>query len=336
MGLKFSVQLNGSFPVARIGEYAKRIEHYGFDELYIADDLPIRPAWPLLTLAGAATSRIRIGPGLVTPQIAHPVYHAMNLLVLDELTHGRAICGIGRGAFGSMLGIEKPERPLQMLREAYQIMKHVISGRSEAFAGEYFQTTATFHLGFEPVREDIPIWIGTWGPKTATLAGKYAAGIMATCVRNPVLMSQLRDRVFNGAVASGRDPAQLEIITSPIVSIAEDPQAARETILDLLVYLMPVMTPMQYDLGITVSLMNEITSAANSGDRSKAHRLVPDVAVRAFTLTGTPGDIVSQIEEIVDAGANHVSFGPPLGPDVDRALDLIANKVLPCFRKQRQ
>ena len=41
------------------------IERLGFDELHIADHLIMRPAWPILSLIGANTSRIRRG-------IVHP------------------------------------------------------------------------------------------------------------------------------------------------------------------------------------------------------------------------------------------------------------------------
>ena len=55
MALKFSVGLQGSYPVRQYIEMAQRIENYGFDEIHVYDDLMFKPTWPLLTLIGEHT-----------------------------------------------------------------------------------------------------------------------------------------------------------------------------------------------------------------------------------------------------------------------------------------
>ena len=91
MNTKISMMTPGTYPVRDYVPLAQQIENYGFDELHVADDLIMKPAWPILTLIGQHTNRITLGPAIVTPMIAHPVYHAANLVALDELTGGRAI-----------------------------------------------------------------------------------------------------------------------------------------------------------------------------------------------------------------------------------------------------
>ncbi|MBC8161989.1 MAG: LLM class flavin-dependent oxidoreductase, partial [Roseiflexaceae bacterium] len=41
---------------------------------------------------------------------------------------------------------------------------------------------------------------------------------------------------------------------------------------------------------------------------------------------------VARIEGLVALGARHLSFGPPLGPDPLRAIELLGREVLPYFR----
>jgi 5,10-methylenetetrahydromethanopterin reductase len=59
---------------------------------------------------------------------------------------------------------------------------------------------------------------------------------------------------------------------------------------------------------------------------------VSDRALRAFSVSGTPFEAIAQIEALIDAGATHVCFGPPLGAQFDAALELIGTRVLPHFR----
>ena len=151
---------------------AQQIEAYGFDELHIADDLFMRPAWPILTLIGHNTERIKLGPAIVTPMIAHPVYHAANLVALDELTGGRAICGVGRGGLNALVGIKKPASTINMLREAVQLMRRVIAQDNSPFSGEYFHALPELVFHHQQVRDDIPMFIGTWGQRFLNWVGK--------------------------------------------------------------------------------------------------------------------------------------------------------------------
>jgi 5,10-methylenetetrahydromethanopterin reductase len=61
---------------------------------------------------------------------------------------------------------------------------------------------------------------------------------------------------------------------------------------------------------------------------------VTDKAVRAFSLTGTPHQVIGQIEAMIAGGADHIAFGPPLGPDPAKSLKLIGEKILPHFQQK--
>ena len=76
--------------------------------------------------------------------------------------------------------------------------------------------------------------------------------------------------------------------------------------------------------------------AFSAGDVERAKSMVPEAAVRAFSASGTPRDVIPQIEEIIAAGATHIAFGPPLGPDVDAALQLLGSEILPHFRAKHR
>ena len=330
--LKFSVMMAGTRPLRDYGELGQLIEALGFDELHIADDLIMRPAWPILTLIGVHTKRIRLGPAIVTPQVAHPVYHAAHLAALDEMTGGRALCGIGRGGFNTLLGVTQPVRPMCMLREALHLMQHVLAGRREAVVGEFFCVTPDLYLQFAPVQADLPIFIGSWGPRMAELAGEIASGLKADCTANPACLRTLVARVHQGARAAGRDPATLAITVGPLCSIATERARPRREMGRFLALYLPYLEPMTSAAGISAEEVAAVAQAVACGDIDTAERLVPDAALRAFAITGTADDAIVQIEALIAAGATHISFGPPLGPDPHAALKLIGERILPYFR----
>ena len=332
MTLKLSIMLTGSSSMHDYGWMAREIEGYGFDELHIADDLIMRPAWPILTLIGHHTERIKLGPAIVTPKIAHPVYHATNLAALDELTGGRAICGVGRGGLNTLIGIEKPYKTTLMLREAITVMRKVIARDPTPFTGEFFSTTGELLLHQQPVRSEIPIFIGTWGPRISQLGGEIATGIKADCVADPGYLGKLRENVHIGAERAGREPSESEIIVGPLCSISMDRPRAVSTMKLLLAIFLPFTSPMKEAHGIDDEQIRIANTAYLEGNYEKAEACVPDKAVQVFSLTGTPGDIIPRIEALVDAGATHVAFGPPLGPDFEESIRLLGKKVVPYFR----
>lgn len=335
MPIKLSVMLTGSLPMQEYASKAQAIERYGFDELHIADDLIFRPAWPILALVGASTERITLGPAIVTPQVANPVYHAANLAALDELTGGRMVCGVGRGGFNTMLGIERPYKPIAMVREAVALMRRMLAGSTELFTGEHFRATVDLRFQFEPLRREIPIFIGTWGPKMCALAGEIASGVKADCTWNPAYLRQLRAHLIAGAKRANRNPESLDITVGPLCSVSRDAAAARREARRMLALLLPFLAPMTDAIGLTAERISRITDAARSRGLDHAQELVPDEAVRAFSMTGTPAEVIPQIEEMVDVGATHIAFGPPLGPDFDEALQLLGEEILPRFRGSR-
>jgi 5,10-methylenetetrahydromethanopterin reductase len=50
-------------------------------------------------------------------------------------------------------------------------------------------------------------------------------------------------------------------------------------------------------------------------------------------ITGSGSDVLPRLQALVNAGARHISFGPPLGPDPLRAIEILGTEVLPVLRQ---
>jgi len=332
MSVKFSVAMQGSYPIRDYITKAQKIEAFGFDEIHVYDDLMFKPTWPILTLIGEHTDRVKVGPGIITPQIVHPCYHAGNLAELDEITGGRAVLGIARGAFFEFLGIEKQDKPITMVREAIQVIRRLLAGDRSRFEGEIFTVTEELFFRFQPPRKDVPIFIGTWGPKMCQLAGELAQGVKSDGLWNPDYVRILRDNIAIGAARAGRSPDEVEIIAGPLSSISADRERAQATARRVLAVYLPYLRPMTDVAGISEEEINRVRAAAATGDFERGASYISDLSVAKCSVTGTPDDVIPQIEAMIAAGVNHIAFGHCLGPDFDEALELLGREVLPHFR----
>src|SRR5205823_6908957 len=106
-------------------------------------------------------------------------------------TNGRAYLGLARGAWLSALSLEQAH-PVRALREAVQLVRHLLARRSEAFEGNVFHLAAGATLQYAPLRSNVPVTIGTWGLQTARLAEAEADEIKVGGCTNPALVSFLR------------------------------------------------------------------------------------------------------------------------------------------------
>lgn len=337
MTLKFSIDLHGRYAVDQYVRIAKLAEDHGFDEVHVVDDLGFKPAWPLLALIARNTSRVGLGPWLVTPRIVHPAYHAASLAELDEISGGRAVCCIGRGGFMDLLGLAEPAKPLTMLRESVQLTRHLLSGDKKAFKGAVFETREGMELKFEVRRADIPLLIGTWGPQTAKMAGEIADGFLASCLADGPYFRTLVESFEAGAETAGRDRQQLEKAVSPLCSISRNRDLAFELMRRKLPSMLQYLYPLTEHAGIAPE---DVPREPYSIEALKNRNLpVPERGlamsedqIRFFSTVGTPADVIPQVEGLIDAGANHIAFCGPLGPDIDEAISLLAKEIVPRFR----
>jgi 5,10-methylenetetrahydromethanopterin reductase len=84
-------------------------------------------------------------------------------------------------------------------------------------------------------------------------------------------------------------------------------------------------------LGLTAEAFFPIQQALHKEqDEAKALQLVDERMLR-IGVVGQPKEVIARLEPLVAVGANHLSFGPPLGPDPITAVALLG-EVIHYFR----
>ena len=146
-----------------LGHQAQIAENLGFDSFWLPENHfsgPLAIPSPLMMLAGVAavTSRIKLGSTSYLLPIRHPILAAEEVAVLDNLSNGRVILGIGRGFQGEMFkAFEIPTS------EKRKIFKKNLDLMISAWRGKPISKLEDKDIFLSPLpvqKPHPPIWIG--------------------------------------------------------------------------------------------------------------------------------------------------------------------------------
>lgn len=319
----------------RPGEYAELAtlaESHGFDVLSVYGDLMFQPPIvPLLEMA-AATGRARLGAACWNPYSLHPYEIAGQVAALDMASGGRAYLGLAQGAWLDSVGIRR-HRPVRALAEAVEVINTLLSGDDGGFAGEAFRIDPGTRLRYPVFRTKVPVLIGTWGPRTAALAGRVADELKIGGTVNPDMVGLLRGRIAAGAAEVGRSPTEVGIVVGAVTVVDEDAEMARATARCEVAMYLNVVAALDPTVRLPPGLVPELTALVRAGEHAQAGALIPDDVLDRFAFCGAPEDVARQAQRLIDAGARRVEFGTPHGLGAARGVDLLGSRVIPLLRR---
>jgi 5,10-methylenetetrahydromethanopterin reductase len=332
--VRFSIRLNNDVSVDEFVSLAVAAESAGFDQVWISHDLFWRSAPVLLAAASVATTRIHLGVGIANPYSAHPSELAMHAATLQELTGGRFLLGLGAGAeqFLGWAGIARP-RPLAMTRDAVLACRALLGRRrpSDDPVLQGSDTTWEREAYLRWPGAPVPIYLGVMGPKMTALAGEIADGVLALSYP-PERATASAQVVREAARAAGRDPATLDIPACFWVSIDDDLELARTELAKKLAYYGPsISAPLLREAGLSPDDFLPAARALELEGAAAAAALITDDMLQ-LGIAGDVDTVTARCRGLMAAGADHLSFGPPLGADPLAALTLLGSAVLPQLR----
>jgi alkanesulfonate monooxygenase SsuD/methylene tetrahydromethanopterin reductase-like flavin-dependent oxidoreductase (luciferase family) len=168
-------------------ERARHLEALGYDHLWTYDHLSWRRyrgrAWfaamPWLTGMAGATSRIRLGTMVASPNLRHPVTLAQEAVTVDHVSGGRLILGVGAGGVGfdsTVFGREPLTRGelTARLAEFVALLRRLFDESSVSHQGAYYTVNEACIEPPSIQRPRVPLAIAAGGKKGLALAAKYA------------------------------------------------------------------------------------------------------------------------------------------------------------------
>ena len=199
---RLSVRLHGLDPKSCVA-LARVAEAHGYRSVWFAENPCDRGVFPVASACVAATSRIRIGVGIVNPYTRHPTVIAMEFGALDELAEGRALLGIGSGIGAQIERLGFRYRPLAAMEDAIHIVRALLRGEQVRYRGPVFSADSVA-LRFKPPRPLMPIYMAAMGERSLALCGRIADGLMVSNMCPPAYTEYAVGIVAASAEQSGR------------------------------------------------------------------------------------------------------------------------------------
>jgi probable F420-dependent oxidoreductase len=296
-------------------------EHHGSSDGYLPSLLPMLAAF------AAVTERMRLGTGIVLTPFHDPLRLAEDAAVVDQLSDGRLILGLGIGWREEefrMFGVPMRER-LQRTVETVEVLRRAWTGRRFSFEGRSYRYDRA-KVTPPPARPGgPPIYLGGYAERAIRRAGRLADGYItdADAVEEVQPSLALFDE---GARGVGKDPRTmgLALLQNAFVSRNGDAwEIARPGV--------------SHQLGA----YSAWDAGADTPDHDGLEPLPPDEeTMRRWTPTGTPSEVARALRPLVetfgDRGELHlvVRLHFP-GMDFEtasRAVELFAEEVIPALR----
>ena len=320
----FGVSFDGFAPFADALALARRAEAAGAGSLWMAEHLGYRQSLVSCTAFALETARATVVPTAISPHLWSPVSVAMAMATTAEAAPGRAALALGSG--NPMFLVEagtRLERPLVAMREFIACLRQLWSGEAGAYEGEIFRLDG-MRMAFLPPRP-IPLYLAAMGPRMLRLAGELVDGVLLSAGLTVEYSAESLAMAEAGARAVGRDPAALRRAAFLYTAVDANRAAAVERLRPKIAFMMrnDFVAPSVAGSGIAID-RDAVKQAIARRDMETAAKLIPDEAVEAFAVCGTPEDCKRRIAEYRAVGIDEIvllSVGDTDGEAA--ALDLI-------------
>lgn len=335
MGVTFGLALDFQSPVRTLDQQIDRhldlirlAERYGYDSVTAGEGYSVRLDWghlssPLLALAALAPrTRLRLGTGVTLLPTWHPLKLAYDAAVLDQLSGGRLILGVGVGgpALHARFGLNG-SRVADYVDDTLAILRALWAGQ-DGFRGKYLSVERG--IGLLPIQPGgPPIWVGGAIRRSAERAAQWGDGYIASTNYSFDQVAQQSERYRSVLGARGKDPTTAVVVANRLALVADSETQARRAARDYcgrVLQRYARMGSLGPDPSIAAKTAEELFEAC---DENRC-------------LVGTPDQVVARIRRYADAGVTHIQAR--VSPDAipleiaARTVELMGQSVLPQFR----
>jgi 5,10-methylenetetrahydromethanopterin reductase len=278
-------------PPEALPALARAVEDAGFDELWLWEDCFFAGGIATTATALAATSRVKVGLGIMPAPVRNPAFVAMEIAALARMHPGRVMPGFGHGVADWMRQIgAKPESQLALLEETVVAVRSLLAGEEVHADGRYVKLDGV-RLDHPPEQVP-PIFTGVRRTRSLALSGRVADG---TILSEPSSLSYIE--WAREQIAAAR-PHRLTVFAW--CNVDADGAAARAALRPLVEERLRAGGPQAEHLGDTADM---------------------DALIGRASVAGTPDECAATIRALGEAGADSVVLVPQPAHDVDpRAL----------------
>jgi len=311
-------------------ELVELLDHLGYDEAWIGEHHSAGfeiIASPEIFIGAAAqrTKYIKLGTGVVSLPYHSPMMVADRMTLLDHMTRGRAMLGVGPGALVSdamMLGVKTVDQR-RRVQESVEVIVRLLRGETVTRETDWF-TLRDARLQLPPYSQPhIEVAISSSRtPVSGLLAGQWGLGMVSISGTSDIALQALFDNwslAEKNAQRYGQKVERSRLRVCSLMHVAETREKALEN--------------------VKFGLEPWCRYLAEAGTFSIVPPNIPDPASflveNGLAVIGTPDDAIRHIERIYRIG----EFGAHLilandwadWAQTKRSYELIARYVMPHF-----
>jgi F420-dependent oxidoreductase-like protein len=282
----------------------------------------------------AKTDTVQIASGILPIYTRTPTLLAMTAASLDSLSNGRCVLGLGASGPQVIEGFHGVpyDRPLGRTREIIDICRQVWKRERVVHDGTSYQIPLPEGQGTglgkplklinHPLREDIPIYVASLGPKNVAMTAEVADGWMPLFY----LPEKAKD-VWGADLAAGEakrsaDLGPLEVVAGSLLAIGDGAEKMRELARPMMALYVGGMGAkgknFYNDLVCRYGYEKEAAEIQDlylAGKKDEAAALIPDELLEKTTLCGPEGYVKERIAAFQESGTTVLNV-TPLGDPV--------------------
>lgn len=196
-------------------EAARKAEAAGLDGLFAGDHVTFygngNDALINLTAVATVTERMQLMTSVFLLALRHPTPVALQCAMLDQLSNGRLVLGVGIGGEDPnewlACGIN-PRTRARRTDEALEILRSLWTQEETTFEGKYYQLNKV-RMQPKPFREEgIPIHVGGRSDASIRRAARFGDAWTSIWV-SARRMQEAREKIDEWAPREGRDPGRI-------------------------------------------------------------------------------------------------------------------------------
>ena len=331
--MQLSMQMaygGGSFrqAVDQVVEYEKA----GLDLVWVAEAYSFDAPTSMGSLA-ARTERVKIGSGILPIYSRTPTLMAMTAAGLDALSDGRCVLGIGASGPQVIEGFHGVpyDRPLGRTREVIDICRQVWRRERVEHQGTSYHIPLPPGQGTglgkplklinHPVRDAIPIYVASLGPKNVAMTAELADGWLPIFYVPEKAASVWGDDLAAGAAKRSSDLGPLDVVAGSLLAVGEGAEATREFIRPMIALYVGGMgakgknfyNDLLKRYGYEAEA-EQIQDMYLDGQKTEAAAAVPAEFLESMTLCGPEGYVRERLAAMKESGVTTLNI-TPVGPD---------------------
>ena len=345
--LKFGIFLAPFHPVGqnptlaleRDLELVQRLDALGYDEAWFGEHHSagyeiIASPEVFMAVASQRTKNIKLGTGVSSLPYHHPLILADRMVLLDHLTRGRIMFGVGPGALPSdafMMGIDT-QRQREMMEESLEAIVALLTTDEPVTVETDWFTLRNARLQLRPYTHPhfeiaVAAQVSPSGPRLAGKMGFSLLSIGATTQGGfDVLGSHwtvMEERAAEfGTVADRRNWR----LVGPM-HIAETEEQARQDV--------------EFGLAEWMDYFRRVAALPLAPEADDTHSMVESMNNSGMSVIGTPEQAIAQIQRLIDQSGGFGTFLFMAHEWADReatlrSYELFAREVMPHFQGQME